>query len=90
MKIKIFKGISYKNNYFYNLLDFLKHREKRNLRFKIAKKLIKKKSSLIDVCGGCGWLKDHLDENINYTVADASKEFGNVCKKKYKFYKIKL
>jgi ubiquinone/menaquinone biosynthesis C-methylase UbiE len=82
MKIKIFKGILYKNSYFYNLLDFLKLREKKNLRFKIAKKLIKKKSSLIDVCGGCGWLKNHLDKNINYTVADASKEFGDVCKKK--------
>ncbi len=43
MKIKIFKGILYKNSYFYNLLDFLKLREKKNLRFKIAKKLIKKK-----------------------------------------------
>ena len=82
MKIKIFKGILYKNSYFYNLLDFLKLREKKNLRFKIAKKLIKKKSSLIDVCGGCGWLKNHLDKNINYTVADASEEFGDVCKKK--------
>ena len=55
---------------------------KKNLRFEIVKKLIKKKTSLIDVCGGCGWLKDHLDQSIKYTVDDASEEFGKICKKK--------
>ena len=68
--------------YFYNLQNFLKRGKKKNLRFKIVKKLTNKKTSLIDVCGGCGWLKEHLDPSIKYTVADASKEFGEVCKKK--------
>ena len=80
MKIQLFKGVLYKNNYFYNLMDFLKNGKKKNLRFEIVKKLIKKKTSLIDVCG---WLKDHLDQSIKYTVADASEEFGKICKKKY-------
>ena len=82
MKIKLFKGVLYKNIYFYNLQNFLKRVKKKNLRFKIVKRLINKKTSLIDVCGGCGWLKEHLDPSIKYTVADASKEFGEVCKKK--------
>ena len=82
MKIKLFKGVLYKNIYFYNLQNFLKRGKKKNLRFKIVKKLTNKKTSLIDVCGGCGWLKEHLDPSIKYTVADASKEFGEVCKKK--------
>ena len=82
MKIQLFKGALYKNNYFYNLMDFLKNGKKKNLRFEIVKELIKKKTSLIDVCGGCGWLKDHLDQSIKYTVADASEEFGKICKKK--------
>ena len=54
----------------------------KNLRFQIVKKLIKKKTSLIDICGGCGWLKDYLDPSIKYTVADASKEFSKFCKSK--------
>ena len=82
MKIEFFKGVLYENNYFYNLIDFLKNRGQRNLRFKILNQFIKKKSSLIDICGGCGWLRDHLDQSIKYTVADASKNFGEVCKKK--------
>ena len=91
MKIQLFKGAIYRNNYFYKLQDYLKRRKEKNLRFEIIRKLIKKKTSLIDVCGGCGWLKDHLDSSIEYTVADASEEFGKFCKKKkYKLYKIKL
>ena len=70
------------NNYLYKLQDYLKRKEKKNLRFRIIKELIKKGTSLIDVCGGCGWLRDHLDESIKYTVADASEEFGQYCKKK--------
>ena len=33
--MNLFKGILYKNNFFYNFFDFLKNREKKNLRFKI-------------------------------------------------------
>ena len=77
-----FKGILYKNNFFYNLLDFIKNKQKRKIRFKILNKYIKNNSSLIDICGGGGWLKDHIFKNISYTVADASVEFGNTCKKK--------
>ena len=82
IEIKLFQGALYRNNYFYKLQDLLKRREKKNLRFKIIRELIKKNTSLIDVCGGCGWLKDHLDSSIEYTVADASEEFGKFCKKK--------
>jgi len=82
MKIQLFKGSLYRNNYFYQLQDYLKRRREKNLRFKIIRELIKKKTSLIDVCGGCGWLKDHLDPSIEYTVADASEEFGKFCKGK--------
>ena len=80
--MNLFKGILYKNNFFYNFLDFLKNREKKNLRFKILNQFIKKNSSLIDICGGAGWLKDHIDPSIKYTVADASNNFGKICKKK--------
>ena len=76
------KGILYKNNFFYNLLDVIKNRQKRNIRFKILNKYIENNSSLIDICGGGGWLKNHLFKNISYTVADASVEFGKTCKKK--------
>ena len=41
--------------------------------------MIKKNSTLIDICGGCGWLKPHLDDSIKYTVADASNEFKKTC-----------
>ena len=34
MKIKLFKGVLYKNIYFYNLQNFLKRGKKKNLRFK--------------------------------------------------------
>ena len=87
--MNLFKGILYKNIFFYDLLNVLKNREKKNLRFKILNKFIKKNSSLIDVCGGAGWLKNHIDQSINYTVADASTHFGKVCKeKKINFIKI--
>ena len=33
MKIRLLKGVLYKNNYFYNLLDFLKNGKKK--KFKI-------------------------------------------------------
>ena len=82
MKIKFFKGIIYRNIYFFNFFDFLKRGKKKDLRFKILKNLIKKKNSLIDVCGGCGWLKDYLHPSINYTVADASDEFSEECKER--------
>ena len=37
MKIQLFKGVLYKNNYVYNLMDFLKNGKKKNLRFEIVK-----------------------------------------------------
>ena len=80
--MNLLKGILYKNNFIYNFLDFLKNREKKNLRFEILNQFIKKNSSLIDICGGAGWLKDHIDPSIKYTVADASNNFGKICKKK--------
>jgi len=80
--MNLLKGILYKNNFFYNLLDYLKNGSKRNLRFKILNDHIDKNSTLIDICGGAGWLKEHINENIKYTVADASSEFGKSCKKK--------
>ena len=89
--MNLFKGILYKNNFFYNFFDFLKNREKKNLRFKILNQFIKKNSSLIDICGGAGWLKNHIDPSIKYTVADASNNFGKICKKKrINFMKINL
>ena len=87
----IFKGLLYKNNFIYNFLDFLKNKGNKNLRFKILNNYIKKNSSLIDICGGGGWLKDHIDESIDYTSADASDQFGEICNKKnIKFIKLNL
>ena len=80
--MEIFKGLLYKNNFFYNCLDYLKNKEKRNLRFKILNNYIRKKTSLIDVCGGTGQLKIHIDKSIKYTVADASDQFASTCKNK--------
>ena len=80
--MEIFKGLLYKNNFFYNFLDYLKNKEKRNLRFKILNNYIRKKTSLIDVCGGTGQLKIHIDKSIKYTVADASDQFESICKNK--------
>ena len=80
--MEIFKGLLYKNNFFYNFLDYLKNKEKRNLRFKILNNYIRKKTSLIDVCGGTGQLKTHIDKSIKYTVTDASDQFESTCKNK--------
>jgi len=80
--MEIFKGLLYKNYFFYNFLDYLKNKEKRNLRFKILNNYIRKKTSLIDVCGGTAQLKIHIDKSIKYTVADASDQFESTCKNK--------
>ena len=47
MKIKFFKGILYENNYFYNLINFLKNKGQRNLRFKILNRFVKKNNDFI-------------------------------------------
>jgi len=87
--MKLFQGILYKNDFIYNFLDYLKNKGNKNLRFKILNKYISKQKSLIDICGGSGWLKDHIDQSIEYTVADASGEFGKICKSKnIKFLKL--
>ena len=77
--MELFKGILYRKNYIYTFFNFLKNNIKRDLRFKIVNNLIKKNSTLIDVCGGAGWLKKHIDQTIKYTVSDASTEFGKIC-----------
>ena len=81
MKTHLLKGVLYKNNNLYQLQDLLKRGNKKNLRFKAVQKLIKKNSTLIDICDGCGWLKPHLDDSIKYTVSDASNEFKILMKK---------
>jgi len=79
--MELFKGILYRKNYIYIFFNILKNNIKKNLRFKIINNLIEKDSTLIDVCGGSGWLKRHIDKSIEYTVGDASEEFCKICEK---------
>tara|TARA_Y100000310_G_C20662869_1_gene805755 strand:+ start:684 stop:1298 length:615 start_codon:yes stop_codon:yes gene_type:complete len=87
--MELFKGILYRKNYIYIFFNILKNNIKKNLRFKIVNNLIEKNSTLIDVCGGSGWLKKYIDKKVEYTVSDASVEFGQICKKnKINFIKL--
>ncbi|HOW88296.1 MAG TPA: class I SAM-dependent methyltransferase [Candidatus Omnitrophota bacterium] len=76
------KGIHYRSRIFYDALDLLKLGRKRFFRFQIAAQHIKPGESVIDVCAGCGALKDFILRDCAYTAVEASPEFSLTLKQK--------
>lgn len=81
-KIIRLKGILYRNQTIYKLLDRIKLRKDSELRFKIANTYIDIGSSVLDVCSASGELKDFLFEDVDYHTMECSLEFTSVLNKK--------
>lgn len=69
------KGIHYRSPLVYNLLDYIKRGVRRDLRYRIVLSYLKGASSVLDLCGGTGQLKEFLPKDCQYSICDASPDF---------------
>ncbi len=81
-KLFSFRGIHYRNIYFYNLITILKLGKDRYLRYKIAAKHLEGAGSVLDICAGEGKLKDFLPAGVHYTAVEAGENFIRILSRK--------
>jgi ubiquinone/menaquinone biosynthesis C-methylase UbiE len=72
------RGLCYRSPLVYDLLTLLKLKKENSVRFKIAASYLKGIDSVLDICSGCGRLRDFLPRDIEYTAIDASDVFFKI------------
>lgn len=70
------KSINYRSPLIYKMLDYMKRGADRDLRYRLSLPYLKGASSVLDLCGGTGEFKKFLPEGCQYSVCDASPDFG--------------
>jgi SAM-dependent methyltransferase len=77
-----FRGIHYRNQWFYYLQNALKLGTGYSRRFKIAAEHLNPGESVLDVCAGPGELHRYLPTGCSYNCIEASPQFVQILKRK--------